>query len=290
MKKIFILTFIILSLFVSIKTEASFLLLNTNKNDIGLEEEFYVDVLLDPEAQSINGISGEVFFDEKYLEFKRFEDSKSMVNLWIDKPNYFNGKIYFSGLITGGFDGVIDPFNTKNKLPGIILRLVFVGKISGISDLGIKNSFITLNDGIGTEILLDDHYISISLNENINEKKLEYKYSIPEINAEIIQDENLYGGKYTLIFSASDEESGIKEVLIKEGFRKWEKVENPYLLKDQSRHDKIIIKAINHQGESNIFVFDSSPYKVYEIIIISIIIIIMIFVYTFLRKIYVVKK
>lgn len=292
MKKIFTLSILLVLLGFYYQIEASSLFLKSSNSSFSIGEEFYVDVLLDAENNSINGVSSQIFFNKNFLELKRIEDAKSMVNFWVDKPYEDNGVIKFSGIINNGFDGVIDPFNLKKKLPGVILRLVFVGKNPGSFSLETKNTLINLHDGMGTELNLDNKDLVLNIREDEKYSKLEYPQSFPEIQAEIIKDKDLYNGNYALIFNVTDSESGIKEVLVKEGYRRWRVAESPYLLKNQTPHQKIIIKASNYQGESSVFVINKLPYKTYEIIIISIIMIVLVLavVYFLVKRIYVFKR
>ncbi|ETB63589.1 TPA: hypothetical protein DIC38_02675 [Candidatus Nomurabacteria bacterium] len=250
MKKIFILS-IIISLGICLKIEASSLFLDLSKEEVSVGEQFYVDIVLDTQGKSINGINSSFSFNNDLFRLVRIEDSKSMINYWIDKPSDNNsGRIDFSGIIVNGFDGVIDPFNLENKLPGIILRIVFEPLSSGTHSFDLYEASATLNDGNGTILDLDDNHLSINILDSIKDISIPVESSTPQISFEIIKEKDLYDNKYVIIFNATDESSGIREVLIKEGFRKWKQVESPYLLKDQSRKSKIVLKAINLTGGS----------------------------------------
>lgn len=259
-KKLILILFIILNLFLTNKIFAATLSLNPSKDSLGIGEQFYVDLKLDPENESINAISGKVFFD-KGIKYIRYEDGKSIINLWVEKPKQNENFINFSGLITNGFDGVIDPFSPKIKLPGVIIRLIFEVESSGSFDLSTSEFLLNLNDGLGTEVKIPPFKHKIIIEKFT--RKIKYKseeYGTPELVTYITRDPNIFNNKYTLIFKAFDKEVGIKNVKIKEGRKDWKEIESPYLLRDQSRHSKITLQATNFSGAGIIVNIDSIPY------------------------------
>ena len=116
MKKIFIFTlFFILNLFLTSKVFAATVTLNPSNESLGIGEQFYVDLMLNPEGISVNAIKGNVIFDDEYISFVRSEEGKSMVDLWVEKPKQVNNSINFAGVMSMGFSGVIDPFDGSHK-------------------------------------------------------------------------------------------------------------------------------------------------------------------------------
>lgn len=261
--KIFIITLILfINLIFINKTHAAKLLLVPSKDSVGIEEQFYVDLMLDPEDQSFNAIKGDISFSKENATFLRAEDGKSMVNLWIEKPKIIDDTISFAGLMSNGFEGVIDPFDTTHKLPGLIIRLVFETKKP--DQINFYTSLFTLNknDGLGTEFQVIPISSSVKVTNFINRYKYENNSGgTPELEAFISRDQNIFDNKYTLFFKASDKETGIKSVMIKEGMANWKEVESPYLLRDQSRHSQITVQAINFSGASIIVNIDKIPYN-----------------------------
>lgn len=281
----------VMSVFIFTKTEASLILIDSSSRDVFRKEQFYVDVVLDTEGSSINGVEGQIKFDQDKISFIRNEDGMSMVNLWIEKPKLITpGVINFAGIIQNGFNGVIDPFNPNQKLPGLIIRLVFEGKSEGISEIAGQGFMVALNDGVGTiEKIIPNN---ISINVKNEDKKSVYfglKDGVPQLEVKIIKDFNLYNNKYVLIFDAKDEYVGIEKVMIKEGKRNWEIIESPYLLEDQTRHSIIYIQATNYSGASIIKTIDPIPYKYVSVSNILILIFVIIVLFLIFKKIYELK-
>ncbi len=276
-------------LFVNQKVESSTISIVPSNNSIGKSEQFYVDILLDTEGKTVNGIEGSVNFSKDSFSFVRAEEGKSMVNLWIQKPVLNNETLEFSGIMPNGFSGVIDPFNPDNKLPGLIVRLIFEGKNEGNSLITTSKFLTTLNDGAGTLENILDSNIAITVSGVSNNYIYKTKNDeTPELTANIIRDPNLYNNKYVLVYEAKDSLTGIKEVLIKEGRRPWKKIESPYLLEDQSRHSIISIQATNYSDSSIVINIDQLPYKLFSFwnIYVSILIILIIASLFFIKKRY----
>lgn len=291
-KYILVFLFLFFNLFLINKAFAVELTLSPSKDSYGTEEQFYVDLNLDPKGESINTILGSVSFSNDNISFLRAEEGKSMINLWVEKPKLNKNTISFAGIISNGFGGVIDPFNPSNKLPGLVIRLIFETKNYGNVDFSTSTFYLNKNDGLGTEIKSPPTFKSININNTVNKIKYENKnYKTPELEAYIIKDPNIFDNKHTLIFKATDKETGIKSVMIKEGRRDWKEIESPYLLKDQSRHSTINLQAINFSGGGMIISIDKIPYNwrfISQVVMIVVIILISSFI--IFKKIYGRKK
>jgi len=249
--KIIFLSLIIFPLFFN-KAIASNTYLRPSKDSVGLNEQFYVDLFVNPQDKSINTISGTISLSNNNLDLLRIEDGKSIINLWIKKPKSDNNVIDFAGLITNGFDGVVNPFD-NNKLDGNILRLVFESKTPGTTEFDLSSVKINLNDGLGTEISIPssrNNIIIEDFNNDVNYKNTDKES--PELYAYITRNENLFDNNYVLIFDAKDSSSGIKEVLVKEGSGDWVEANSPYLLSNQNLTKEVSIKAVNFSGQNTI--------------------------------------
>jgi hypothetical protein len=295
MKKItFVYIFLTLSyfLFVFSYVDASGVLIIPSKSTVGIAEQFSVDILLDPENKPINAIEGTVAFDQTRVSLIRAETARSLVNLWISEPRQDHpGSVVFAGIIPNGFNGVIDPFNPHHVLPGLVVRLIFEGQKSGDANIGVSSFITAANDGKGTTEKSELKNASITV-ENVARPKLYVNShrSSPVLEAHIIQDQNLFNSKYSLIYDAVDRGTGIKDVRVREGNRDWQSIIGPYVLLDQSRHVPITIQAINFEGQSVVLTINPLPknfFTMYTILILIVIILILVGVY---KKIYEHKK
>lgn len=295
MKKFFFITIILIFyLFLTYKIEAVSIIFDSSKTVVSQDEEFYVDLLLDAEDQFINGIEGNVSFIGGDLSFVRSLEVKSIMDLWIKKPEIEKFSIHLTAISTYGFSGVIDPFNQNDKLPGLVTRLFFKPSVSGEVLFTTPRFVVTLDDGLGTMIEVAPISYSVFVTDEVYVPEIteEIIISEPEIQAYVVQDKNLYNNKYVLIFQAKDNETGIDRVLIKEGRRKWREIESPYLLKDQSRQSLINIQALNFSGQSAYFTIDplstNSTDRKDEVYVLVFLFIFLLFI--FIKRIYPSKK
>lgn len=287
LRKIIVLSILIINLFINHKIEASLLSFKTATNTYSIGEQFYVDVYLDTEGKIINGFEGSIKFSDEYISFIRAEEGMSMISLWVEKPKLNGDTITFSGIMPNGFGGVIDPFNIQKKLPGLMVRLIFQTKNDGSFKLSSLKSFTTLNDGLGTIENIIPSEISLQIKNLFN--TVIYKTeddTLPELSAYVTQDSNLYNNKYVVIFNANDKKTGIKQVLIKEGNRDWKEATSPYLLIDQTRHSIITLQAVNYSGSGVSINIEGLPNTKFLFKNVFIVGIIFIFVLFIIRKFY----
>lgn len=293
-KKLTTLIFVVTPIFfIGLDVESANLFFEPHKETVGLSEEFYIDLKLelDRDEVPVNGIKGIINFPDDKISFIRAENGKSIIDLWVKKPELVKSQIEFAGVSSHGFDGTIDPFNLDKKLPGLVTRLVFVAKKSGEIDFLTSNTFLNLKDGEGTEIVLSPNKIRLVVLNQENEFKYEIKDNTePKLEAEIIRNHNLFNNKYVLVFDANDKESGVKEVSIREGRGSWRVVLSPYLLKDQTRHSIINLKATNFAGLSTIIEIEPLPYNRNNLTRSVVVIIFLILLFFVVKKNYAKKK
>lgn len=109
---------------------------------------FEVPILIDTKGNSINGIEISVSFDKDKLSIIKPSGGKSIVGVWIEPPKYDNtkGKASYVGVVPGGI-------TTESGLIGTItFKALRTG--SAVVSVG-SDSHVLLNDGLGTEVLLD---------------------------------------------------------------------------------------------------------------------------------------
>jgi len=269
--------------------------------EVGLNEQFKVDLFLNTEGENINALEGKILFPADQLELKEINDGGSIVSFWLEKPKVLNNtkmnntlyntlndtkidgtrkdaninntrndaniqEVVFSGIVPGGFSGE----------RGLILSLVFKTKKEGQALIEISNSKVLLNDGLGTEAKLKTGNLLINVNPNISVPE----YIIPpdkeppeNFKPEIVSDPNIFNGRYALVFATEDKGSGVDKYFVYEDTRKktqinandWTIAESPYLLKDQKLRSYIYVKAVDRAGNERIVYLNPKyPLKWYE--------------------------
>lgn len=218
---------------------------------VAQQQQFYVDVALDTEGASINGIQGSISFSDSTLSFVRAETGASNITLWVDNPTLKGNTLTFSGIIPGGFDGLINPFDQSRKLPGGIVRLIFAGKAAGRAAITTSKVGATLNDGTGTLETISDTTTVVQVSSSVAPSTYSTADIVPPtITASVVSEKDLFDGKQALLFTATDKESGIAHVDLREGNGEWSAIESPYLLRDQSRKGILSLRAYDAAGNA----------------------------------------
>ena len=197
---------------------------------------FEVTVSVMPDNTVINALEGVIAYPEDILELKMIKDGNSIIPLWIQRPTSVNNTVVFSGIIPGGFEGVIRALTFPEILPGEIFVLQFKALKQGVADITIQEARALLHDGLGTEIFLVKNNAQINVDSYFFENVIEIDDTDSPIilQAEIIREEDLFSGNRALIFQVSDKGSGIDYVEVKEFGIGWQKAESPYELKRKS--------------------------------------------------------
>lgn len=254
------LTYILISFFVSMISfgvsvaEAAELRFDSSNKEISRMEEFAVDLLIDTQGDIVNAIQAEIHYPKDILKLIGIHDGNSIASLWIEKAKDTDGKITFSGLIPGGFNGLIDPLSYPKIYPGNVLKLIFKGEIKGIGEIKIVNQHILKSDGKGTEVVTTVKPMTVSVTQYSLDQKYEFKDIVsPEFESISIEKRgSVFKNKRGLVFLANDKETGVKEYYIKIGDEKWVPTVSPFELKDYLTDKKINIKAVDHAGNEKV--------------------------------------
>ena len=227
----------------------------TSSAVVHLGEQIAVDVMIDPEGQNINTVSATIDLPPN-LAYVGMDDSSSIVGLWVDDPTYNPDAdtFSFSGVIPGGFSGLIDPFSTdgSHKSGGVILRLLLKGANVGAGTISYEAADAYLSDGLGTETPVDTKTLSLLIDTIIGQAQPETADTDPPLpfTPYLERDYLLDGGKYVVIFNTKDKGSGMDHYEIKEGKSAWVRATSPYLLVDQSVSGDIVVKAVDRAGNA----------------------------------------
>ncbi|MBP9836645.1 MAG: hypothetical protein KBC78_02305 [Candidatus Pacebacteria bacterium] len=256
MRYIFLLPFIFLSYGVfTMPAVAAVIKVESDFSALHVGDVFTVDVVIDTEKQTLNAIETDIIFPSNLLEYVLSDDGDSVISLWIKKPNFHDSNVItLSGITPGGF----------NQKDTKIMSLTFKVLHEGQGNIENTNTKLLLHDGLGTEASTKQQNLHLSIVEgdsNISVNTVDEE--IPErFNPEIIQDEDVFEGKYALIFSTKDKGSGMDHYEVKEGwFGKYQNAESPYELKHQLLDKKIFVKAIDLTGNERIEILYPQNWK-----------------------------
>jgi hypothetical protein len=260
MKQILIFKIIITAVFLfsAASVFAAELKLSSPIPELGANQQFQVDLILDTQGEEINAIEGKIAFPENLLEIKEIRDGNSIINFWIERPSI--SQMVFSGIIPGGYLG-----------EGFIFSAIFQTKKEGEGIVGIQDAKILLNDGSGTSARLSIFNFQFNIKEagipkEVRIPGIQDNYPPEEFKPEITQNAEMFGGKYFLVFATQDKGAGIDHYEVCEGSkRKCAVSESPYVLKDQKLKSYIYVKAVDKAGNERIItVPPQNPLKWYE--------------------------
>jgi hypothetical protein len=208
------------------------------------QDVFISDARINTKGESVNALEIKISFNAGQLEVVDISKGDSVLKLWAQDPVYSNntGEVSFTGGIPGGFEG-------DGKLVSIIFRAILPGSAAISFQDGSK---ILLNDGQGTLAKITGEKSKIFLSQRTGQASNEWQKQIendtvkPEpFEIKISKDPDLFGGKYFISFFTGDKQTGIDYYEIKEGAGDWERGVSPYLLKDQTLINKILVKAVD---------------------------------------------
>lgn len=212
-----------------------------------------INIYIDTEGQQINSIDGAVVLKDENdgnFEIKDLSISNSAFSMWPVKPSLEDGhKIKFIGGIPGGIKG------ERLLIFKVIVKINQPGKFSIIPE----TTTAYLNDGIPTPIIITKEISRITIGAKKAETKDLWKEVISNDNnaplafkIELIQDPYLYEGRKFIMFTTTDEASGISYYEVKEGDREPVRSGTNYVLIDQKKNTKIVVTAYDKAGNFQI--------------------------------------
>ncbi len=229
--------------------QAARLYLEPASGQYQLGDTFIIEIRLDSEQEYVNAVEANLVFPQDILEVKDFSQGNSILTLWVKTPSFSNqtGVIFFAGGVPGGYEG-------GSEMLG---KIIFKAKNQGQAEIKIQDdSQVLLNDGLGTPAKLTTKGATFTiLLEKAEVPKDEWQKEIekdkisPEsFKVEVSQDPLIFEGKYFIIFSTTDKQTGINYYEIKEGDKAWKRGQSPYLLEDQNLSGIIKVKAVDKAG------------------------------------------
>jgi hypothetical protein len=230
-----------------------------------------VNVIFNPDNQLINALSGEIVFPTDKLKVQGIYDGDSVINLWVQKPQEFpNGIITFSGIIPGGFGGILNPTPNNNQSPGKIFTIIFKTLQAGPADINFQNSKALLNDGKGTPAELNINPLEIIISSSTQTEAplssvIANDHNPPDPFKIILsRDKNIFSGKWFIIFHTQDKESGVAYYNVFSSpyavqnisDSQWRQATSPYLLRDQTLSSYVYVRAVDYNGNSRLSVLE----------------------------------
>ncbi len=250
MRKITIVLFMISICLLPGMVTATSLRFASDAATIALQQKQVVTLILDSEGQDINAIEGTITVTGSSLKLLSVVDSNSLVSYWLEYPKIVGNSIRFSGIIPGGYHGK----------QGALFAVLVQGDTAGDSIWQTISTKALSNDGKGTQLTLASTALTLSVNGDITiSPSTAVPYSddreAPEsFKPEIGRNHYMFNNDWFVAFTTQDKSSGMDYWEIQEsrtGYldpKKWQRVESPYRLQDQSLTSSIYVRAFDHEG------------------------------------------
>ena len=223
--------------------------------------EARVDLMLDPEGESVNALELALNFPSKLVSFRSALTGESIVSMWIERPRASGDSLNLAGIMPGGFSGVIEA-QTENLLAGPVASFVFLPTKEGSGRLEIIKAKLILNDGRGTEIeptLAEANFAVIGVATTTIEA-YDINDTLPPENfwPVVIKSKAVNQGLYSLVFDAADRGSGIDHYEVREGDGEFRRAVSPHPLADQTLSSIIYVRAIDVAGNERTVLVEAS--------------------------------
>lgn len=244
--------------------QAASLSVDTDEPAYGLGDTFIATVRIDNQGDCINAGELELSYPTGSLRAVDFSRGDSIFSLWVGDPTLDTekGLVSFSGGTPGGYCGRIsgDPAQS-NVLGKVIFSVVSAAQQSATIAL-LPASRIYLHDGEGTPAQLALAARTIDIQPTPTQAANPWLDEVsgdttpPEPFAlDVESTRDVYSGKYYIVFSTTDKQSGMDHYEILEN-GVWTRVSSPYLLKNQSLDGGVSVRAIDKAGNVRVADFD----------------------------------
>lgn len=222
-----------------------------------------VQIFLNPEEDTLSGISGSFSFPEDMFSIEDIVVESSVVSLWVKQPAISNEKyldsrthITFEGIFPGGYEGVRSPYYGGKK-PGILFSVILVPKLKGMGAFIVDDVVLHRFDGEASLIDVPSVFRLISVPDlNVTKtvsSSLVHRIKSPTLTAAITRDSLISNNAWYLFINESKPVSGIESVYVAETDdyngeivepSSWRKVTMPYVLLYQDRSKFVNVKIV----------------------------------------------
>ena len=282
-------------LFLPLGAGAAALYLEPEEGVYGPGDSVSLNVMLDIDDACVNTVEAEIVYPKEFLRATEFLVGESILTLWLDRPDTAavseankTGVLRFAGGIPGGYCGKIpgDPgqSNIVGRLIFTLPGLVVSEARPEMLEVGFSGrTRVLLNDGLGTADRLRTSGAALTYAGSRTRPGEKWR---DQISADTIPPEpfivelqsrpDMFNGRYYIIFSTLDKQSGLdryevleirpeEELGLEPEYGIWERLlverrpapewkiaQIPYLLEDQSLQSVIKVKAIDKAGNERI--------------------------------------
>ena len=232
--------------------------LDPEQGVFGKGDTFIVAVRVHTESECINAAHVALQYSPQVLRAVDFSRGDSVLSLWVEEPvlNTDTGVVTFSGGIPGGYCGRIQGDPAQSNILG---KVVFTVVGDGDATVTVSSSTaLYMNDGRGTLAKLTSKNAHFSLAATPTQTENPWLAEVSEdttppdpFEVQVQSTRNVFGGRYYLVFTTLDKQSGLDHFEILEN-NNWKTVTSPYSLPNQFLQGLIQVRAIDKAGNERI--------------------------------------
>ncbi|HKN69065.1 MAG TPA: hypothetical protein VJW73_22445 [Gemmatimonadaceae bacterium] len=231
---------------------------------VGVGDTFPLTLMLDPQGADVNAVDGVVLLSDG-LTIAGIREDNSIVPLWVTRPTIEGGRTStFSGVIPGGFSGVLSPF-WEGGHPGALYTLEIEATQPGSARVTVGPGLqILANDGKGTQLpaTAEDAVFAVGQQPTRPADNEPQDTEPPEDFTPVVgRSADLFDNAYFLAFATEDTGSGIDHYEVAESrshipasSASFVRVESPYRLHDQSLGSYLYVRAVDRAGNATVAV------------------------------------
>jgi len=262
---------------------AAHLFLDPDTSTYGRQDTFYVPIRIETHGECVNAVELALAYNPAVLSVQDVVTGDSIITLWTERPTIEKngavqtGRVTLSGGIPGGYCGRVegDPGQTN-----VLAKLVVtgtpstapVGTVATTSIIVEPGAAVYLNDGVGSEAELTVVGTNLLLvaatssSENVWLGDVRSDTLAPDyFDITLVEGPSAGKREHYIVFNTTDKQSGIDHYEVLEtdpnqfGFliwtareAHWVVAESPYVLRDQKLRSKIMVKAVDKNGNERV--------------------------------------
>lgn len=288
MQKAFLALVLVVSIFVAPGSAfAVRLYLDPETQEVPRLDTFYVPIRIDADGECINAVSGRLYYDPNELAVVDIITAESIFTLWTEGPLVLRegdkekGEVVFEGGVPGGYCGRVlgDPGRTDTVAKLVVQgtpQPLPVGERTRTELVMDPGTAVYLHDGTGRQASTTVTGIDLTLIQatgtpsNVWLNDVQNDTVAPELfEVTLVEGPSVGNNRHYIVFSTTDKQSGIDHYEVKEtdpdrfGFLTWlpERTsywvvaESPYILRDQKLTSKILVKAVDKNGNERVVTY-----------------------------------
>ncbi len=269
--------------------DAAHVFLDYEANSQNRLDTFYIPIRIDIHNECVNAVRVVLAYDPTQISMVDVSTGDSIITLWTHSPTIQRldgketGRVVLEGGIPGGYCGRVagDPGQVN-----ILAKLVVTGVSNSALSVEMRTTQIIvepetavfLNDGKGVEAELTTLGLDLMLNNSTTTPNNVWLHDVKSdetapqfFEITLVKGPSEGSGRHYIAFNTTDKQSGIDHYEVLEtdpdrfGFLTWVPREaywvraaSPYVLRDQKLNSKIMVKAVDKNGNERIITYTPS--------------------------------